>query len=273
MPEWLTECWEWFLPRWRRLHRRPWVNCLIVFGLVVIACSVAVWLSKGTLPASTSWAIYGALSGAVLGLFRDPIMRWIWFPELELLFYNAAPYCDDPPAKGKTADGREFAINTIYFRPLVINHGTARAEKVEVMLTDVHRPPAILDRQFSMNLAWSNLAGVTVLDGINPEMRRFVDLGKIYQPNERVAFLGESENLPDGGVIFSLSVEVQGNHRPYLLPATNDWHLTLLLSAANHSTIRYRMTIHMTGGWTGGKMKEMLDPQTGHVRLTLERIA
>jgi hypothetical protein len=243
-----------------------------------LACMLAVKLSTGKLSESTWWAVYLALSAAVLGLFKDTIVRWIYFPELELRFYNAAPYCDDPPARGKTAGGVDFSVNTIYFRPLVINLGTARAEKVEVMLTDVHRPqpngPPVLDRQFSMNLGWSNLHGVTVLDGINPEMRRFVDLGKIYQPNERVAYLGDAENLPDAnGVICSLSVEVLGNHRPYLLSATNDWYVTLLLSAANHATLRYRMTIHMTGGWTAGGMAVNLHPQTGQVRLTLERLA
>jgi hypothetical protein len=278
MSDWANDCWAWCVTRWRRLRRRPWANLLMVLLAIVLACAVSVKMSAGDLSKSDWWAVYLALSAAILGLFKDSIFRWVYFPELELLFYNGAPYCDEPPAKGKSAAGVDFSLNTIYFRPLVINHGTARAEKVEVMITDVHRPqpggPAILDRQFSMNLGWSNLSGVTVLDGINPEMRRFVDLGKIYQPNERVAHLGESENLPDHeGVVFSLSVEVQGNHCPYLLPAKNDWYVTLLLSAANHPTRRYRMTIQMTNDWiNAGGMAANLHPETGHARLTLERL-
>src|SRR5580704_1047249 len=99
---------------------------------MVVCCSVAVWLSKGTLAASTSWAVFGALSGAVLGLFRDPIVRWIWFPELELTFRNAAPYCDDPPDPKPDPDkkDKDFPVPTIWFRALVINRGTARAENV-----------------------------------------------------------------------------------------------------------------------------------------------
>lgn len=297
MPPWLSDWldtakkyWnvgvEKSLDRWRALRRHPWVNCLIVFGSLVVACGFAVWLSSGKLSDSPSWAIYLTLSAAVLGLFRDAIVRWIWFPELELIFNNAAPYCDAPPMTGHDQHGNVIQFPSIWFRPLVVNRGTARAEKVEVMVTDVHIPqpngqPSQFDRQYSMNLGWSNSkdavregAKKTVWDGLNPGMQRFFDLGKIYEPAGREMWLqGTNEILPNhqGRTLFSIETEVPNNNRDHLLDE-GDWQVTLLLSAANHETLYYRANIHLSGVWVPGGMDAMLEPQTGGVRVTVEPI-
>jgi hypothetical protein len=269
---------EWLIDKWRRLRRHPSANAVMVLAAMLLTCAVAVKWYSGKLSDSPSWAIYLALSAAVLGLFREVIVRFIWFPELELIFQNTSPYCDDPLSIGGAPGNIPFHVETIYFRPLVINKGTARAEKVEVMLLDVYVPQPnnaqpVFDRQYSMNLGWANSgeavrqgAKLTVWEGLNPGMRRFIDLGKIYEPAARIEHLGFGENLPNvNGPIFSVEVEVPGNHRSYLLPP-GDWELTLLLSAANHRTLRYRVTIHLTA-WIAGGMNAMLDPDTGGVNV------
>lgn len=268
---------------WRRLRRHTWANILMVCVAIGVICAIAVKLSGGKLSDSPWWAVYLALSAAVLGLFRDAIVRWMWFPELELSFENKAPYCDDPLSIGGAPGQLPFQIPTIYFRPLVENKGTARAEKVEVMLVDVYVPQANNvqpppNRQYSMNLGWANSgtavsqgAKLTVWDGLNPDMRRFIDLGKIYEPAGRIAHAGFGENLPNVvGPIFSVEVEVPGNHLSHLLPP-GDWEITLLLSAANHRTLRYKVEIHLTA-WVPGGMTAMLNPDTGGVKVTLTPI-
>jgi hypothetical protein len=264
---------EWLHDKWRGLRRHPSLNAFMVLAGMLLSCAVAVWLRSGKLTDSPSWAIYLALSAAIFGLFREVIVRFIWFPELEMRFKNEAPYCDDPYEIPPDQNSKPFP--SIWFRPLVINRGTARAEKVEVMVTDVHGPEAAGNRQCFLNLGWSCSSGaprqdraVLVWDGLNPGVSRFVDLGKIYEPSARKKHFGYRENLlGKDGTLFSVLVEYQNTKGSHLLHE-GDWQLTLLLSAANHKTLEYRADIHLTGQWIDG-MDGMLDPKTGGVKVKL----
>jgi hypothetical protein len=247
----------------------------MLFGAFVLSSWWAVQHGPDQqLSASTRWVVFTTVFAAILGLFRDGLVRWIWFPELDMEFKNGRPYCDNPP---ETVNEGRF--RTIWFRPLVINKGTARAEKVEVMVADVIRhpddAPATYDRQFFLNLAWSNSSGaprqgsaVLVWDGLNPGTRRFVDLAKIYEPSERKLLCGSRENLPgEDGAIFSVAVEYLNTNCWHLLHA-GKWQLTLLLSAANHKTLYYRADVHLTGVWHDS-MDAMLDPETPDVEVRI----
>jgi hypothetical protein len=268
------------IKRLRRKKRYTVGLLLALFVLLYGGVWILAWRSGQPLKDYPGWLIATAFVAVFVAVFRDVISRLIWFPELDMVFLNAAPYCDDPPETGRDQNGKEVTFPSVWFRPLVINRGTARAEKVEVMVTDVHVPqaggrPPTSDRQYFLNLAWSNSSGaprqesaVLIWDGLNPGMRRFVDLGKIYEPLARQKFCAYRENLPgEDGTLFSVLIEYQNTKGTHLLPK-GDWQLTLLLSAANHDTLYYRADVHLTGQWVDG-IDRMLDPSTGGVSVRI----
>src|ERR1700730_17705171 len=168
-PKWVKGVQRWLHEL--RVGHFWFANLIALLLIMLILVYGAVWWStpsgQSTAPTdlgkSIPWLVFGTLSAAIVGLFKDAIVRLIWFPDLDLVFDDSAPYCDDPPTRA--------GFPSIWFRPLVINRGSARAAKVELRVTDVHKPLPIDEgkwyRQYSMNLGWSNLDGTTVLDGLN----------------------------------------------------------------------------------------------------------
>src|SRR5580704_2262999 len=84
--------------KWCAIRRRPWANIAMLFGAFVLSSWWAVQHGPDQqLSASTRWVVFTTVFAAILGLFRDGLVRWIWFPELDMEFKNGRPYCDNPP--------------------------------------------------------------------------------------------------------------------------------------------------------------------------------
>jgi len=150
------------------------------------------------------------------------------------------------------------------------------------MVLDVHIPQknarTRFDRQYSMNIGWSNSkdavkqgAMTTIWDGLNPGMRRFVDLGHMYEPKGRQLAHLISEGLDNNVDIapFHVGVEVQGSHKLHLLPP-GEWEITLVLSAANHKSRRYTASIKFTGAFVLDPV-EMLGPKGIEINITPQK--
>jgi len=241
---------------WTAIRRHPWANVIGLFAILGLAIRWAVQHSPDKqLSTSTRWVIFVTLSAAILGLFRDAIVRWIWFPDLDVTYDHNPPFIDAPPLiNPKTG---EQTGKSYYFRMIVANRGSARADKVEVLALDVRSSDGFTHR-YSMDLKWAH-SGVIVLDGLSPGIEKYVDIGCIMMPIDEVCHttppprdMSQTWNLA-----FVLRVEVEGTHRlHYLSPGTHE--LNVIVVAANHLPLRYKVTIKYDGRWSD-KMQEMKD--------------
>jgi hypothetical protein len=252
--------WERFKRWWVGEGRTPTQSfCFILSVVVVVMVLVAVVAKLRGTPLGTfsGWLILAALLAGLAGLFRDKITDWIWFPRLELIYHHAPPYCDSPPMVGTqtTPLGPQIvSFDSHWFRMAVCNTGTARAEKVEVIATDIYGPGAFKYR-YSMNLYWSHVPDNSVLEGLSPGIKRYCDIGKVVEPLPIRALLHtiEETNPPSTGIaLFSVATTVRGTHRLHLL-TPGDYTLFVVVVAANCPPVGYQINIHVDGQWVAAQ--------------------
>lgn len=198
-----------------------------------------------------SLAIAAAIFAAFVALFLDAIKSWIWRPELEVTYVHGPDYWDKPLMRFE-ANGQVAEVPCYYLRLRIANKGTRRAEKVEVLATDLQMRQddgsyALL-RRYSMNLKWTNL-GTAILDGISPGMERFCDIGHIIRPQDRLDILGEnSPSFNPEQTILSFDVEAQPNHLTHLVEP-GQYRLTLHVAASKNPPVEHVLDVELTGEW------------------------
>ena len=232
------------------------VTLAVIVGLSVI------FIKLSDIPSNTSpiWLTgFAALLASLVALFGEAVRGWIWRPNLTVSYVPGADYCEYVKFMDNV-DGRAVSAQGYYFRLLISNKGSRRAEKVEVLVTNLRKQQPDGSRsvvhRYSMNLKWTHV-GTNMLDGISPKMERFCDIGHSLYPPAR-ATLHPSENLPtvdSDTAILSLDPEAQANH-PIHLIEPGKYDLALSISAANHLPVQKKLEIEITGKWSNdlGKM-------------------
>jgi hypothetical protein len=238
-----------------RLFHSSGFRVAVIVALIAGSCVTFIKWSDSPSNTSPIWLTgFGALLASFVALFGEAVRNWIWRPNLTVSYVPGLDYCEYATVMG-IANGRIISANCHYFRLLISNTGPRRAEKVEVLVTNLRKQqpdgsrPVL--RRYSMNLRWTHI-GTSILDGISSHMERFCDIGHSLCPQDRAAFPVPSEHLSTVAAdtaILSLDVEVQAN-RPVHLLEPGTYELGLLICAANHRPIRKLLEIDITGAWS-----------------------
>jgi len=207
-----------------RLFHSSWFRGLVT--LAVIAGSCVIFIKRSDSPSNTSpiWLTgFAALLASFVALFGEAVRNWIWRPNLTVSHVPGRDYCEHGMLMG-IANAQVFSANCYYFRLLISNNGPRRAEKVEVLVTNLRKQQPDGSRpvvhRYSMNLKWAYI-GTTILDGISSKMERFCDIGHSLCPQDRATYPVPSEVLStvaSDTAILSLDVEFQANRPTHLGP-------------------------------------------------------
>jgi hypothetical protein len=222
-----------------RLYHSPSLRLLVVVFVLMLLCGIFVMFSGQSLDKSPLWLAGSAVLTSFVALGSPLVQKWILHPVLRVSYVRGEDYCEYAIAKFER-NKQECSVDAYYFRLLISNKGSIRAEKVEVLATNLWKQQLdgsrLLDRCYSMNLIWTHI-GKTILDGISPETGRFCDIGYCLCPQQT------------DKAILSLELEARANRPRHLLePGT--YELGLVISAANHQPIYKRLEIVVTGMWS-----------------------
>jgi hypothetical protein len=232
---------------WRAARCISLIVCLVLL-IIGTAAAISIFRGDSSIVVGTS-----AIIATLAALFGDAIKRWIWKPALSATYVHGPDYCEKVVLYDET-NGRRVTSPGYYFRLRIRNVGEHRADKIEILATDLQQLqpdntwPII--RRFSMNLLWTNLDHAAILSGLSPDMERYCDIGHIILPAEREKLRHEELPTADADrTVFSLDLEAKPNHLSHILqPGT--YRLTLYIAAANHSPIRKTLEFEITGIWS-----------------------
>lgn len=246
--------WNWYCQLWGRFCQSTWRRGSFVFFLLLLIYLFFAWMScLATQNLSLSLTIAAAVLAAFVALFMDALKTWIWRPDISVSYVHGEDYCEKVLMRGLVASAQVIDASAYYFRLLIANKGTQRAEKLEVLAADLRRRRSdgeyALVRRYSMNLKWTHV-GVPILDGISPNMERFCDVGHVIRPKDRNRLPSENLSSADpNATILSLDLETIANHLPHLIEP-GQYRLTLFIAAKNNRPVQRILEIEVTGKWS-----------------------
>ncbi len=133
------------------------------------------------------WIAVVALCVAIVALFKDPIVAYLFGPRLQVVF-DQANGADFHRITGYVRASGVLVghIPMFYARVRVVNAGRSTAQMVELSVTELHRRDLsgtyVRDDTFlPLNLKWSH-TGTTHRDRIPPTAMKYCDLLHIQQP-------------------------------------------------------------------------------------------
>lgn len=238
-----------------------WFRVSVAAVVMVVVCGIAIWGSWDLRGTSAIWlTAFAALLASFVSLFGERVKQWLWRPDLRIDYVHGPDYCDTPIMQG-VSGGAPVAAECYYFRLRVSNVGSARANMVEVHVSDLQKQQANGNftqlRRYSMNLKWTNI-GTSQLTGLSPRMERFCDLGHVADPAMRARFPGEDlPGVAHGTAILALDLETQPFHGTHLLEPGN-YRLSIRLVAENHKPVHKLIEIEVTGFWAPNNLPVML---------------
>ena len=194
------------------------------------------------------WAAVVVTTMAVIvALFKEEFIRCWRHPKLTASIEAKYPDCVRTPASEKRTPPEKSWEGWRYFlRVWVKNEGNARAERVEVFLSQawVRNNGSFepLSNFTPMNLRWSYTDydhPDIYIDGISPDMRRLCDFGAISDP--------ANPSLSEERTRLSLRLQA--------LPPTTDWlppghyKFEIKLAGSNCEPVTRCIHLHLTGVW------------------------
>ena len=215
------------------------------------------------------WAAWAAalatFLAVVVALWKEDIVKHWRRPRLKVRISLQPPDCHKIPinsisrATGEIVGSRD----AYYFRLWVENHGSIRAENVQVFAAELRRKKA--DGGFEkvgsflpMNLMWAHTKEVFA-PGLSPRMGRHCDLGFIAKPeNHKVGTAGVSQDVK-----LILDTEVVPNTRSNEC-SPGEYELNLRIAASNSLPLEALCTITLPGKWFDDE-SEMLSQGIGIV--------
>ena len=164
--------------------------------------------------------------------------------------------------------GQVVNADCYYLRVWIQNHGTQRAEQVQVFAARLFRRHAdgsfkAMTQFLPMNLRWAHSQqspkGPEIFaEGISPGMGKHCDLGHIVDP-KFASQMGKSlPNVASDQVILALDLEVAPNTLSHLVPP-GTYRLELKLAAANSRPVVKTVEITLTGKWFSDEAKMFSD--------------
>jgi hypothetical protein len=217
-------------------------------------------------PVITDWLIaFGTIAVAIAAVFQDKIRSWLTRPKLEASIDVEPPDCHKTSMVARSPQGQVIdRTDCYYFRIRVKNSGNQRAEYVEVYAAEVLKKQdddtfKRLDSFAPMNLVWSHVVK-PFFPAISRNMEKHCDLGHIIEPAKRVDFGEDSPQLaiPATRTFFCLETEVKPFHMGHLLPP-GQYHLKLVIAAANAKPIEKTLEINHTGDWYDDEARMLSD--------------
>lgn len=214
-------------------------------GTIVSAVRAAAWWSK-----PEWWSALGTFSAATVALFvalfGETIAACIRRPKLDLSVAVDRPDC--VRTKLTNPQTGEVVADCYYFRVMVSNRGSRRAEDVELYATMLERE---IDGELTrvdgfppMDLLWSHVR--RPLQGISPGLQKHCDLGYIRSPDGLKELVNPLFN-PTAEFCFDL--EVKPNLGGWSIGA-GTYRLHLALAAANIAKAQKKvLEIKFNGRW------------------------
>lgn len=199
----------------------------------------------------------GTFCVVALALFRDLILGWWRRPKLVATCTKEIPCTvkvESIAWPGKYSDKIRWKGDRYFVRIRVFNDGKARAEKIQVSVSELAKRG--LDEKFEdirtilpLNLKWSNSppeGAVTILDGISSKMPAFCDVISLWNPAN--PHQRRPADTPDNATVGQLELEVPMPNDTDLLPP-GTYRLTIRIAAANREPIERELEFKHTGAW------------------------